>query len=168
MPLGRMIEDGELSVVEIEPHHYTPDQFAAEVRREVEERDARVVLIASTSGYRLSLQGEDMAAHLHALCTYLKNMGATVLLIFESPEMTGEFRVTDVDVSYLADNIVFLRYVEVDGELRRVVGVLKKRTSDFEKTLRELRITPGGVDVGDPLGGFRGILRGLPVPSQSG
>jgi circadian clock protein KaiC len=83
-------------------------------------------------------------------------------------EITGEFRATEADISYLADNIVFLRYVEIDGELRRVVGVLKKRTSDFEKTLRELEITAGGLVVGPPLAGFRGILSGLPVPTQRG
>jgi circadian clock protein KaiC len=167
MRVREMIESGALSVVEVEPLRYTPDQFAIEVRREVEERDARTVVLDSTSGYRLSLEGQDLVPHLHALCKYLKNMGATVLLIDEVGQITGEFRVTDSEVSYLADNIVFLRYVEMDGELRRVVGVLKKRTSDFQKLLRELSITADGLTVGKPLAGFRGILSGIPQPAET-
>jgi circadian clock protein KaiC len=167
MPVRRLVEDGLLEIAEIEPLHYTPDQFALEVRREVEKRGTRLVLIDSTSGYRLAMQGEALVPHLHALTKYLKNMGVTVFLIFETSEITGEFRVTDADISYLADNIVFLRYVELAGELRRVMGVLKKRTGDFEKTLRELEITSGGLRVGDPLAGYRGILSGLPVPTGS-
>jgi circadian clock protein KaiC len=165
LPVREMVDEGCLAIAEIEPLHYTPDQFALEARREVEEHDARAVMVDSTAGYRLSLQGEDMVAHLHGLCAYLRNMGATVLLIHEVSQITGEFRATDADVSYLADNILFLRYVELDGELRRVVGVLKKRSSDFQKTLRELTITGGGLVVGEPLAGFRGILSGLPVPA---
>ncbi len=164
MPVGAMMDAGMLSVVEIEPLHYTPDEFATIVRDEVERREARVVMIDSTSGYRVSMQGEELVPHLHALCKYLKNMGVTGLLVYEVPEITGEFRVTRADVSYIADNIVFLRYVEIGGELRRVVGVLKKRTSDFEKVLRELRITGDGLVVGEPLAGFRGILSGVPTP----
>jgi circadian clock protein KaiC len=166
MHVGSMIEDGTLSIVEMEPLAYTPDQFAIEVRREIEERQARVVMIDSTAGYRLSMQGKDLVPHLHALCKYLRNMGVTVLLVDEISQITGEFRATDTDVSYLADNIIFLRYLEMHGELRRVVGVLKKRTSDFQKLLRELTITGDGLVVGEPLAGFRGILTGIAQPAK--
>ena len=166
MEVGAMIDDGTLSVVEVEPLAYTTDQFALEVRREVEQRDARVVMIDSTAGYRLSMQGKDLVPQLHALCKYLRNMGVTVILVDETPQITGEFRATDADVSYLADNILFLRYVEMQGELRRVVGVLKKRTSDFQKQLRELTITGDGLIVGEPLAGYSGILTGVAQPSR--
>jgi circadian clock protein KaiC len=166
MGVGAMMDGGLLSVVEIEPLNYTPDEFALQVRREVEDGGTRVVMIDSTAGYRLSIQGEDLVPHLHALCKYLKNMGCTVILVDEMRDITGEFRATNSDVSYLGDNILFLRYVEMHGELRRVVGVLKKRTSDFEKLLRELRITPDGLVVGEPLTGFRGILTGIPQPTE--
>ena len=165
MPVRAMIESGELSVVEIEPLHYTPDQFAIMVREEVEALDARVVMIDSTAGYRLSMQGREIVPHLHALAKYLKNMGVTVILIDEMAEITGGFRATNSEVSYLADNIIFLRYVELEGELRRVVGVLKKRTTDFQKQLRELSITSAGLVVGGPLAGYRGLLTGLPEPT---
>jgi circadian clock protein KaiC len=165
MRLGELIDSGPLSVVEVEPLHYTPDEFALTVRREVEEHHAQAVMIDSTAAYRLSMQGKDLVPHLHALCKYLKNVGVTVLLIYENSQITGEFRVTDSDVSYLADNIVFLRYVEMSGELRRVLGVLKKRTSTFEPLLRELTIGRDGLRVGEPMGAYRGILSGIPQPA---
>jgi circadian clock protein KaiC len=122
-------------------------------------------MIDSTAGYRLSMQGKELVPQLHALCKYLRNMGVTVILVDETSQITGEFRATDADVSYLADNILFLRYLEMEGELRRVVGVLKKRTSDFQKMLRELTITSDGLVVGEPLAGFRGILTGVAQPA---
>jgi circadian clock protein KaiC len=76
--------------------------------------------------------------------------------------ITGDFRVTELGISYLADNIVFLRYLEIQGELRKAIGVLKKRLSDFEKTLREYEITRYGIRVGKPLKNLRGILTGTP------
>ncbi len=89
-------------------------------------------------------------------------MGVTVLLINEVEYVTGDFRVTDVGISYLADNIVFIRYLELEGEMRKAIGVLKKRLSDFEKTLRELEISRYGIKVGKPLTQLRGILSGTP------
>ena len=89
-------------------------------------------------------------------------MGVTVLLINEVEYITGDFAVTDVGISYLADNIVILRYLELEGEMRKAIGVLKKRLSDFEKTLREFEISRYGIKVGKPLTGLRGILSGTP------
>jgi circadian clock protein KaiC len=160
-PISEMIDEGLLSVIEAEPLDYTPDQFALAVRKEVEERGTRLVVLDSLSGYRLAIRGEDLVEHIHSLCRYLRNMGVTVIVLYEITTVTGEFRATEVGLSYLADNIVFLRYVEIDSELRRVIGVLKKRSTDFEKKLRELSITSRGLEVGEPLTGFRGILRGV-------
>jgi circadian clock protein KaiC len=165
-PLEALVEAGTLEVVEAEPLDYTPDQFALAVRREIEERGTRLVLLDSLSGYRQAIRGEDLVTHIHSLCRYLKNMGATVILAYEHNTITGDFRATDHGISYLADNIVFLRYVETDGELRRVVGVLKKRLSDFEKSMREIEITKNGLVVGEPMRGLRGILTGVPHPSN--
>jgi len=162
IPVHAMVERGTLSLVKIEPLRYTPDEFARLVRREVEEKGSRIVMIDSISGYRLSLRGEDLVSHLHALCKYLSNMGVTTLLVNEVEHITGEFRATEVGISYLADNIIFLRFLEMRGELHKAIGVLKKRLSDFEKTLREFQITRYGVKVGAPLTELRGILSGTP------
>lgn len=161
-PLEELFERGGLGVVEAEPLDYTPDQFALAVRREIEERGTRLVLLDSLAGYRQAIRGEDLVSQIHALCRYLRNMGVTVIVVYENNAITGDFRATELGISYLADNIVFLRYVEVDGELRRVVGVLKKRTSDFEKAMRELTVTKDGLVIGEPMRGLRGILTGVP------
>lgn len=165
MPVRDMIEDGTLSVVHVEPLRFSPAEFALLVRREVENRGARLVMIDGIAGYRLTLAGDDLVAHLHALGRYLKNMGVTVLFINEVEGITGDFRATDIGISYLSDNLVFLRYVEIDGELRKAIGVLKKRLGDFGKALRELTITDRGIEVGEPLSDLRGILTGTPERS---
>lgn len=160
IPVRTMIQRGTLSVVPIEPLHFTPDEFAAVVRQEVEERHASIVMVDSVAGYRVSLRGEDAVTHLHALAKYMQNMGVAVLLINEVASIVGEFQVSDIGASYLADNIVFMRYMELGGEIRKVIGVLKKRLSNFERTLREIEMTRYGIKVGRPLTNLQGILTG--------
>jgi circadian clock protein KaiC len=162
MPMRDMLDGGSLSVVEVEPMRFSPAEFALLVRREVEQRGARIIMIDGIAGYQLTLAGDDLVVQLHALGRYLKNMGVTVLLLNEVEGITGEFRATELGVSYLCDNLIFLRYLEIDGELRKAVGVLKKRVGDFGKSMRELRITGSGLQVGGPLTGLRGVLTGTP------
>ncbi|MBI5525169.1 MAG: recombinase RecA [Deltaproteobacteria bacterium] len=160
IPIHAMIQRGTLKAVKVEPLEYTPDEFAKLVRTEVEERNATIVMLDSLSGYKLSLSGEDLVGHVHSLGKYLSNMGVTMLIIAEVESIMGEFKATDVGVSYLADNIIFLRYLEVRGEMHKAIGVLKKRLSDFEKTMRKFEITRYGVKVGRPLRDLRNILGG--------
>jgi len=114
--------------------------------------------------YRLTLRGADgmMLQQMHALGRYLKNMGVTGIFVDETRNITGEFQATVENISYLADNIIFLRHLEVQGEMRKALGVLKKRTSDFERTIREFQITRHGIKVGEPMSEMRGILSGTP------
>ncbi len=163
IPVQAMVRNGVLEVIPVEPMRYTPDEFARLVRQEVEERHARIVMLDSVAGYRLSVRGSDLVQQLHVLCRYLNTMGVTTLLINEVEKITGDFQATELGISYLADNIVFLRYLELQGELRKAIGVLKKRLSDFEKTLREYEITRYGVKVGRPLTHLRGLLIGVPM-----
>ena len=164
IPVRNMIERGTLSIVTIEPLKYTSSQFIHVVCQEVKQNQAKIVMIDSTSGYKLSMRGEDLIRQLHSLCQYLKNLGVTVILINETHSIAGsEFSVTEIGLSYLADNLVFLRYLELRGELRKAIGVLKKRTSNFERTLREFQITKYGIKVGEPLTQLRGILSGVPT-----
>ena len=164
IPVDEMLEKGTLEVVEVEALERSPQEFARMVRDEVEGEDADIVMIDGISGYRLTLRGEaeTMLQQMHALGRYLKNAGVTGIFVDETRNVTGEFRATMENVSYLADNIVFLRHIEVEGELRKAIGVLKKRTSDFERTIREFRITEHGITVGEPMSGLRGILSGTP------
>jgi circadian clock protein KaiC len=164
IPVHKMIAGGALSVVELEALRFGPDEFANIVRRDIEERGTRIVMIDSVSGYRMSVS-DGLAERIHALGRYLQNIGVTVILVDELREVTA-FRVTEVGISYLADNVVFLRYVErvVGGaiELRKGIGVLKKRLSDFEKGVREFTITRNGVRIGEPLR-LNSILTELPI-----
>ncbi len=162
IPVRAMVEQGTLSVVQIEPLRYTPDEFARMVRNDVEAKRRRIVMIDSITGYGLCMQGRDFVTHVHGLAAYLRSVGVTVVLINEIDNITGDFRASNDQVSYLADNIIFLRYVEINGELRKAVGVLKKRAGSFEKALREIDITRYGIKVGKPLTGLRGILSGSP------
>jgi circadian clock protein KaiC len=166
IPVRTMLERGTLSVVPIEPLHFTPDEFARIVRQEVEEQHSNMVMIDSVAGYRALLRGEDALTHLHALSKYLQNMGVAVLLVNEVSSVAGEFQVSEIGASYLADNIIFLRYLELHGEVRRVIGVLKKRLSSFERTLREFEMTRYGIKVGKPLTNLQGILTGRITPLE--
>ncbi len=164
IPIDEMRADGTLSLVEVEPLEVSADEFAAWVREEVENRGAQTVMIDGLAGYRLSIRGEDddLVREIHALCRYLRNMDVTTLLIDDVGTVTGDFEPTSDRISYLADTILFIRYLEMDGELRKATGVLKKRASDFERTLREFEITAEGIVLGEPLRNLRGILTGTP------
>lgn len=170
IPVREMEERGTLQIEFIEPLAMSADEFSHMVRDGVEAEGADIVMIDGTAGYRLSLQGneaDDIVRELHSLCRYLKNMGVTVILVEEVASITGDFKATSRNISYIADNIVFLRYLEFEGELRKAIGVLKKRMSDFERTLREFEITEHGIKVGEPLSDFIGILQGTPQRARS-
>lgn len=162
IPISEMLEQGTLRIAEIDPGESSVDEFAQRVRRDVEDDDTEIVMIDAIDGYRRSLLGVDGTEDITTLCRYLRSRGVTTLIANEVHHVTGDFQVTEEGISQIADTIVFLRYIEYQGELRKVIGVLKKRTSDFERTLRELRITEHGLRVGDPLPDLRGILTGTP------
>jgi circadian clock protein KaiC len=164
----RLVDDGILEVEEVESLTQSPDEFAHSVREAVETRDVTFVMLDGVAGYRLGLRGDDsqsqLTRELHALCRYLKRMGVTVVLVEEIRNVTGEFTPTEQQTSYLADTIVFLRYLEVDGRIEKAIGVLKKRYGGFDRTLRELSIDTGGLRVGEQLRGYRGLLQGIVEP----
>jgi len=164
VPVTELRERGDLALEPMEPLDSSPEEFAQKVKSQVEARDSNVVLIDGVDGYKMSLRGDEQALveNLHALVRYLKNMGVTVLLVDEIDQVTGLPTPTSVNVSYVADNIIFLSYVEMGGRLRRVMGVLKKRVGDFEHTLREFTISDDGIGIGEPLHGLQGVLNGAP------
>ena len=165
IPVDRMIERETLRVEEVDALDRSPQEFADAVRREVEGNDTSIVMVDGIAGYGITLRGDEREAvrRLHRLGRYLKNVGVTSVFIDETSNITGEFRATDRNLSYLADNIVFLRHLELKGELRKAIGVLKKRTSDFERTLREFEMTEHGLKVGEPLRDLQGVLTGMPT-----
>lgn len=168
MPLDDLLASGKLNIQLVEAVRHSPDELACWVRTEVEDNNARFVMLDSLSGYqlsvgRLSVVGDDVVERLHALCRYLVKRGVTVVVINEIASIAGnEVKATEEGVSYLSDTVIMLRYLEVHGELRKAIGVLKKRTSDFEKRLRGFNISSKGLNVGEPLSNLQGILNGQP------
>lgn len=172
VPLRRMVSEELLSVVKVEPLRYTADEFAQMVREEAEEHDAQIIMIDSLEGYHLSVPGEDVVRHVHALCKYLQNMGVTTLLINEKSHMTGGFTATEAGISYLADNILYLRYIEhqLDAgvEVRKALGVLKKRLSGFDASLHEITIGSNGLQVEETMANVNAVLSRTPRQFEAG
>lgn len=156
------ISEGFLELIKIDPLLYSVDEFSNLVLSSVIEKNLKLVIIDSISGFKLSLTGRDIIPKMHALCKNLQNFGITTILISEVRQIVGDLKITEEQLSYLIDNIIFLRYLEIEGKLKKAIGVLKKRLSNFEKTLREFEITPQGIKLGEPLVNLRGILLGVP------
>jgi circadian clock protein KaiC len=134
------------------------------VRESVESNDVRVVLIDSLNGFLQSMPGEQfLALHLHELLTYLNNRGVLTLIVLAQMGLVGSAMQTPIDVSYLADNILVLRYFEAGGEVRQAISMMKKRSGGHERSIRELRLGPDTIRVGAPLSDFQGILSGTPI-----
>ena len=146
----------------IEPLLVSADEISHMVRHEVEQKRCSFFVLDSVAGFRLSVKSRNLVVDLRSMLKYLTNMGVTVIVINEVEMLTGDFRATELGISFLADNLIFLRYLEIRGEMRKAIGVLKKRLSDFERYLREFAVTKEGIRIGPPLVGIRGILSGKP------
>ena len=156
------IRDNRISARQIDPAEMPPGEFVHLVRRCVEQDKARVVVIDSLNGYLNSMPEERfLTIHMHELLTYLSQQGVMTILILAQHGLMGKMD-SPIDVSYLSDTVLLMRYFEAGGKIRQAVSVMKKRTGAHERTIREFMITSGGLRVGPPLGHFRGILTGVP------
>jgi len=166
IPIGDRRESGRLRLTEFEPLVRSAEEFGQHVLEDVEKHDPDAVLIDGLSGYKLSMQGDDerLVRRLHGLTRVLKNRDIAVVITDEADRLTGLPRATSTDTSYIADNIVCLTYVEVDGRLERAIGVLKKRLGDFDSRFHRVTIETGrGLTIGGPFEGVDGIIRGSPT-----
>jgi len=162
MDVRGMVDSGRLTLRQIDPAQLSPGEFAHVVRRAVEDQKAGMVLIDSLNGYLNAMPSDRfLILHLHELLTYLGQQGVTTLMLMAQHGLVGAGTHGPVDTSYLADTVVLLRYFEALGEVRKAVSVIKKRTGDHERSIRELRIGKG-VEVGEPIREFQGILSGMP------
>jgi circadian clock protein KaiC len=162
IPVNELREQDLLSIHVIEPLAHSPEEFAHTVRYEVEKNGTETVLIDGIGGYISAIQGEEdeLDRELHALTRYLCNREVTVFVTDAIHQITGISAGTSRQISPIADNLMFLSYVEIRGSLQKVVGVLKKRAGGFEHTLREFEITGDELRVGAPMTNLHGILRG--------
>ncbi len=164
MHLDKHLASGRLKIEHMDPAEVSPGEFVNMVRQSVEEDGARAVLIDSLNGFLQAMPGEQfLALHLHELLTYLNNRGVLTLLVLAQMGLVGSAMQTPIDVSYLADNILVLRYFEARGEVRQAISMMKKRTGGHERSIRELRLGPDTIRVGAPLSNFQGILSGSPT-----
>jgi circadian clock protein KaiC len=164
MNVAPLIESGHMKISHFDPAEMSPGEFVDHVRRSVEEDKAQTVVIDSLNGFLQSMPGEQhLALHLHELLTYLNNRGVVTLMVLAQAGMIGSAMHSPVDVSYLADNILVLRYFEAQGEVRQAISMIKKRSGAHEHTIRELRLGSGGIHVGEPLTNFQGVLSGIPA-----
>ncbi len=162
MNIQTEIDRGTLRMSQIDPAELSPGEFVWQIRSDVNDRDTRVVVIDSLNGFLNSMPGEaDLLLQLHELLSYLNQKGVVTILVMTQHGLIGTMSV-QVDVSYLADTVVLLRYFEAQGRIRQSIAVLKKRVGDHERTLRELIFRPGAILVGEALEEFRGVLTGLP------
>jgi len=164
--LTEAVASGAFTYLAIDPAELAPGEFASIVRDHVERRGVRMIAIDSLSGYHHAMPDEgSLLLQMHELLSYLNYRGVVTQLVLAQHGLVGRLEST-VDLSYLSDNVVLLRFFEAGGELKRAMSIMKKRTGGHEATIREYRIDSQGVRVGDPLVGFQGVLSG--VPSYSG
>lgn len=156
------IDSGLLVIEQNDPAEISPGEFASKVRREVEDRKTRMIVIDSLNGYMAAMpQEQHLILQMHELLSYLSQKGVLTFLINPQLGLVGSMA-TNLNISYVADVVVLLRFFEAEGRIRKAISVIKNRGGAHEDTIRELRIDNRGVRVGEPLSRFRGILTGTP------
>jgi len=160
--LEAMQAQGSLIVEQVDAAELAPGEFASRVRNCVASQNIKTVVIDSLNGYQAAMPQEQfLVLHIHELLQYLNRQGATTYLTVAQHGLVGDMK-APVDVTYLADTVVLLRYLEAAGLVRRAISVIKKRAGGHEKTIREFDIGADGLTLGEPLYGFQGVLRGVP------
>ena len=155
-------ERGEILIEQIDAAELSPGEFAHRVRSIVDEHAIKTVVIDSLNGYQAAMPQENsLILHVHELLQYLNRQGAATFLTMAQHGLVGHMA-TPIDVTYLADSVLLLRYFEAQGNVRRAMSCIKKRTGQHETTIREYRIGAGGLRVEEPLTGFQGVLLGVP------
>jgi circadian clock protein KaiC len=159
---------GEIRLRQIDPAEVSPGEFVALVRAAVEDAGARIVVIDSLNGYLNSMSHDDyLNAQLHELLSYLNNTGVSTFLIVAQSGLMGSAMSAPVEASYLADTVVVLRYFEHQGNVKKAISALKKRTGSHEEAIREIWFDEKGIHLSEPLMRLRGILTGVPIELDS-
>lgn len=162
MDLQKHIDGGCLKIQQVDPAEMSPGEFATLVQSEVEERGVKVIAIDSLNGYLAAMpQEKQLILQMHELLSFLNQQGVVTLLINPQSGLVGGMT-TSLNISYIADAVLLIRFFEAAGRIRKAVSVIKNRGGPHEDTIRELRIDSGGVRVGSPLTQFRGVMTGTP------
>lgn len=163
LDIKKYVADGLINIRQIKLAELTPGELAHLVRLEVEQHNTRMVIIDSVNGYLMSTPQERfLTMQFHELLGYLNQRGIVSILVVGQYGLIGTMQ-APIDMSYLADTVILMRYFEAGGEVRQAMSVLKKRTGRHERTIREFRIDRGGIRLGQPLRDFHGVLTGIPI-----
>jgi circadian clock protein KaiC len=163
MGTGSFAKNGQFTFRQVDPAELSPGELTGIIREQVEENNVTVVVLDSLSGYQQAMPEEQfLLLQMHEILTYLNQQKVLTFLILTQSGMVGNMQ-NPLDLTYLSDNVLLLRYFEMDGRIRRAVSMIKKRTGRHESSIREFAITEGGIHVGPALEGFRGVLTGVPV-----
>jgi circadian clock protein KaiC len=163
MNLQPYVANGQLKLLHIDPAELSPGEFAQALRDAVERDGVKFIAIDSLNAYLQAMPGEQyLTLQMHELLSYLNLQGVTTVLVLGQHGLIGEVR-TDVDLSYLSDTTVLLRFFESNGRLRRALTVIKSRTTSHALTIHELLLNSMGVQIGAALEGFEGVMSGLPT-----
>jgi circadian clock protein KaiC len=163
MPLSEYVEKGLINLCTVDPTSVSPGEFCHLVRISVEDRDSRIVVIDSLSGYmQVMPESRFMEVHLFELLKFLAARDVLSILIITQHGILGSDLESPLDVSYLIDTILLMRFFESSGEVRKAISVVKKRLGQHERTIRECHIDSHGLRIGEPLAQFHGVLTGVP------
>lgn len=171
--LAALQRSGQLMLTQIDAAELTPGEFSSRVRDSIETFGAQTIVIDSLTGYQAAMPEERaLILHMHELLQFCNRSGATTFLTVAQHGLMSDMR-SPIDLTYLADTVILLRYFEARGEVRRAISIVKKRTSAHENTIREYGLHSEGIWLGAPLTKFHGVLRGVPEiyndpPARSG
>src|ERR1051325_3202746 len=163
LDLQTHLNSGGVQLIPIDPAEISPGELVHRVRKLVEDQGVKVVIIDSLNGYYHAMPGEKyMQLQVHELFSYLNQQGIITITVLAQHGLIGPMQ-TQIDLSYVADTVILLRFFEAGGEVRQAISIVKKRSGRHERTIREFKIDKNGVRVGTPLHEFHGILSGIPT-----
>jgi circadian clock protein KaiC len=163
MDFSSHMKAGTIEIQQIDPAELSPGEFVTRVRTAVSDHNAKIVVIDSLNGFLNSMPNEQaLTLQLHDLLAYLGQQGIIAIMTLSQHGFVGYSMNTPIDVSYLADSVLLFRYYELRGEVKQAISVVKKRTGGHERSIRELSFNKNGVNVGEALRKFEGVLTGTP------
>lgn len=159
--LADALESGELMLEHVDPAEISPGELSGLVRRAV-EAGVRMVILDSLTGYQNAMPEESyLTLQMHELLTYLGQQGVVTILVLAQHGLVGPMQTT-IDLTYISDTVLMLRFFEAEGKIRRAMSVMKKRTGNYEAAIREFALSREGLRVGPALTQFQGVLTGVP------
>ncbi len=163
MVLKPHLDSGMIVIDQINPAEISPGELAHRIRDAVTKHETRMVIVDSINGYLNAMPEEHyLARQLHELLAFLNQQGVITIIVLAQQGIVGSMQST-VDLTYLADTVVLLRYFEARGTVKQAISVIKKRSGNHERTIREIKVDVDGIEVGEALTNFQGVLTGLPA-----